>query len=266
MKNLVLLVLLGVLGAGGYFYLTSAKDGLAVKVVAPSEAAPKAASEAKPKTAAAKDANAAAPASQLVKCARCGGTGLVKCPNPTCKEGTVECNGPCLRLTKGEWVKMEVAGHPPTDVWQVFRYKTNSRSGYQAWNQAHVGQVIEMVDGMPTNVGDCKICHGTTRVPCPTCQGKAEVVCPVCHGAKMLAPAKAPGAPVAAAKPAASAAPAVLAPSVDEVPPPATQTFRLKNGKTVIGQVVIQDATVLVIRTPDGKSVQVAHKDLLDSH
>jgi hypothetical protein len=123
-----------------------------------------------------------------------------------------------------------------------------------------------MVDGMPTNIGECKICHGTTRMPCPTCQGKAVVVCPVCHGEKMLAPAKAPAARVAATKPAASAASPVVAPSPGAAPPPATQTFRLKNGKTVVGQVVIQDATVMVIRTADGKSVQVANRDLLDSH
>lgn len=267
MKNLWLLVLLGILGAGGYFYLTSGTAGLGVKVVSPSDAAAKPSGPAASETTPTAGANgAAAPANQLVKCARCGGTGLVKCPNPTCKDGTIECNGPCLRLTKGEWVKMEVAGHPPTDVWQVFRYKTSSRSGYQAWSQAHVGQVIEFVDGMPTNVGACKICHGTTRVPCPTCQGKAEVVCPVCHGAKMVEPAKMPGARPAAAKPSPAASIPAAQLSASEMPPPATQTFRLKNGTSVVGKVVIQDGTTMVIRTSDGKSVTVANKDLLDSH
>ncbi len=43
---------------------------------------------------------------------------------------------------------------------------------------------------------------------------------------------------------------------------PRVETIRLKNGKTVVGQVVIRGVDAIVIRTADGKSMQVALKDV----
>ncbi|HET7625827.1 MAG TPA: hypothetical protein VFM25_11240, partial [Verrucomicrobiae bacterium] len=119
---------------------------------------------------------------KMKPCFQCHGTGKMKCPSRTCKDGETDCPGPCLKLTKGTWVHMNVAGHPATDVWQKFR----TANGWQAYNQGHVGHVIKMVNGMPTDVGVCPICHGTTKVKCPVCKGTGVVVCDVCEGKKEI--------------------------------------------------------------------------------
>lgn len=183
MKNFfVLLLIFGVVAYGTYMFTDLLKTTVTTSSGSPS--APSADSSVPAENSPAP----APPTAQGEKCFRCNGTGYIKCPNPDCQNGSIECPGPCLRLTKGEWIHMEVAGHPPTDVWQVFRYRTATESGTISWSQAHVGEVIEMVDGKPANKGKCTLCHGTTRVPCLTCHGHAQIICPVCHGTKVLPP------------------------------------------------------------------------------
>src|SRR3954454_2891970 len=70
-------------------------------------------------------------------CFNCEGTGLAKCPVTTCKDGQMDCPGPCMKLSKGVWLHMKVEGHPDTDVWQKFRRP----GGSTGWNQHHVGEV-----------------------------------------------------------------------------------------------------------------------------
>lgn len=43
------------------------------------------------------------------------------------------------------------------------------------------------------------------------------------------------------------------------------ETIRLKNGKSVVGNVVIRDAELTVIRTADGKSMQIPTKEIVVS-
>src|SRR5256885_2327743 len=71
-------------------------------------------------------------------CFQCNGTGKMKCAvcNGT---GKADCPGQCLKLTKGSWIHMEVAGHPATDVWQKF---ATPAGGWRAYNQNHAGHVI----------------------------------------------------------------------------------------------------------------------------
>jgi hypothetical protein len=45
-------------------------------------------------------------------------------------------------------------------VWIKFSYA----GGHHAWNQNHIGDVIEYVNGRPENKGPCQICGGTTKV------------------------------------------------------------------------------------------------------
>src|SRR5216683_2097368 len=74
-------------------------------------------------------------------CFQCGGTGQVKCTGPDCKDGMLECPGPCLKLSKGTWEHLVVAGHDPEELWQKFNQSDGS---WQAWNQGHLGEVIKM--------------------------------------------------------------------------------------------------------------------------
>src|ERR1700690_4345500 len=72
-------------------------------------------------------------------CFACKGEGTVPCLVPGCVNGQVDCPGPCLKLSRGTWTHMVVAGHPPTDLWITF---TTADGGTMSWNQNHVGDVI----------------------------------------------------------------------------------------------------------------------------
>lgn len=71
------------------------------------------------------------------------------------------------------------------------------------------------------------------------------------------------GPPVATANaatvPSSTPVPITAAPPVSKPP----ETIRLKNGKTVVGNVVIRDAELTMVRTADGKSVQIPTKDIV---
>ena len=114
-------------------------------------------------------------------CFQCGGAGQTGCPDPKCKKGQVICPGKCMKLSVGLWEHMNVPGHPPTELWQKFRYGANG-GGSVAWTQGHVGDVIEMKNGMPVNIGKCPVCGGKTVIKCPTGKGTATVACNLCAG------------------------------------------------------------------------------------
>jgi hypothetical protein len=81
---------------------------------------------------------------------------LASCPN-----GTVACPNHCLKREDEGWTSMHVDGHPDTDVWMKF---VNADGKSVAYNQRHVGHVIELVNGVYTDTGVCPMCRGTTRV------------------------------------------------------------------------------------------------------
>ena len=99
-------------------------------------------------------------------CFQCGGSDKTVCLTPGCKDGFVDCPGPCLKLSKGAWEHMHVDGHPDTDVWQRF-HQVDGTS--QFWNQKHVGEVIEMRAGVAINIGKCTVCGGKAKVKCTAC-------------------------------------------------------------------------------------------------
>lgn len=81
---------------------------------------------------------------------------LASCPN-----GTTECPNSCLKRDAEGWTSMPVDGHPDTDVWMKF---VNSDGRWTAYNQNHVGHMIELVNGKYTDTGVCPVCRGKTRV------------------------------------------------------------------------------------------------------
>jgi hypothetical protein len=115
-------------------------------------------------------------------CFQCNGAGKSKCAVPSCAGGQMDCPSPCLKLSKGVWKKMNVAGHDPNELWQTFRGKTGTRS----WTQAHVGEVVQMQNGEPENIGKCGVCQGTTKVTCTKCKGTGVTVCSICDGKKTV--------------------------------------------------------------------------------
>jgi hypothetical protein len=163
-------------------------------------------------------------------CFACKGTGKIACPNGA--NGWMDCPGNCLKLSQGVWEHLEVAGHPPTDLWRKF-YASNG--GWQAWNQNHVGDVIEIRDGVPTDIGKCSICGGAGRVKCPVCKGTGEIICPVCGGKKVVPESWTP----------------LDNPTVKIRP----SRFKLKDGSVLVGRKLIVMGNQTTIHTSSGNVV-----------
>ncbi|EEF57461.1 hypothetical protein [Pedosphaera parvula] len=161
-------------------------------------------------------------------CFNCKGTGLAKCPVATCKDGQMDCPGPCLKLSKGIWRHMPVEGHPATDLWQTFPTSTGTTS----WNQHHVGEVIQMQNGEPVNIGACKVCGGTTRVKCTTCKGTGQTTCNICEGKKFVPETWS----------------SFDNPKLKKRP----NLIHLKDGKTIVGRIIMSGGSKTRIKTEQG--------------
>jgi hypothetical protein len=122
------------------------------------------------------------PAEKSMPCPECKSTGEADCPIQKCDKGLQVCPKPCLKLSEGTWIKMDIKGKAPTDVWRKFEY---GNGGWQAFNQEHCGELIETYpDKKPKNLGKCPTCKGTTWVKCETCKNKGTVTCWACNGSK----------------------------------------------------------------------------------
>jgi hypothetical protein len=77
---------------------------------------------------------------------------------------------------------MNVPGHDPKELWQ----KHNGPKGWHAWTSDHVGEVIEIRNGLPENIGKRPTCGGKVTVLCKVCQGTGTMVCPACRGNKVV--------------------------------------------------------------------------------
>jgi hypothetical protein len=106
-------------------------------------------------------------------CPICTGAGQIVCKTPKCDKGTAPCPNPgCLKLSDGGWYTKADGKR-----WKKFPAKNG---GYHEWSEFHVGQVIEIADGTPINVGKCPVCGGKTTVSDPACHGTGEMACPRC--------------------------------------------------------------------------------------
>jgi len=172
----------------------------------------------------------ASPAGKEQLCFNCAGAGLVPCRALGCVAGKVECPGPCLKLTRGNWVHMNVAGHNANELW--IKFPNPDGRTYEAWNQNHAGEVVVYQKGKPVNIGACKVCGGTARVKCPVCQGEGKAACPICKGHKTV-----PSSWTDTDNPWLNSQPDLV---------------RLKTGRVLLGRVVTNGSDVL-IKTRDGK-------------
>jgi len=278
MKKLLLPLLLIALGGGVYFfYLRPQSEEAAPAAAQPAAAAtpPAASTQAAPPPPQAVAATEQPAEDGLVDCPICHGAGKMKCPNPNCKDGKVDCPGPCLKLSVGHWVHMDVAGHDPKELWRKFEYP----GGMEAWNQNHVGEVIEYRNGEPENVGKCPVCHGAAKIDCPTCHGAGIVTCTYCSGRGKMsktralfvtaqagqAPAETEAMPAPSSTPNSNPDPNPSRPpmAAKTPPPPAKwDSIHLKSGRTITGKVFIVDDEMTWIRTPSGETVKVKNGDV----
>jgi len=185
-------------------------------------------------------------------CFKCNGTGTIKCP--VCKNGQVDCPGPCLKASKGVWQHLDVAGHSPNELWQKFY--TSDGQGWSAWTQGHIGQVIEMQDGKPVNVGACKICGGAGHVACKTCGGTGTVVCDICDGKKVVPVSWTPSDNPKLRKASNT--------SGGSSSSGKSGTIQLKDGRTVHGRITISSQSTFWIKTDTGETIKVDKNDVVD--
>ncbi len=173
-------------------------------------------------------------------CFQCNGTGQTTCFSPGCKDGWVDCPGPCLKLSKGTWEHMHVDGHPDTDVWQRFHQADGTS---QWWNQGHVGEVIEMRAGMAVDIGKCPVCGGRGRVSCKACNGTGKSMCPICEGKKVV-----PDSWTAFNNPKLKNPPAMI---------------QLKDGRTIFGKIESRLGATVYVRTESGKQEEFQARDIV---
>ena len=174
-------------------------------------------------------------------CFACKGEGTVACRVPGCVNGQVDCPGPCLKLSKGVWTHTDIDGKPSDVLWQYF----NSPDGHWTigWSEHHLGDVIVMQDGKPTDIGKCKICGGTTKVTCSVCKGTGKVTCPICNGKKFIPVAWTP----------------TDNPWFNNQP----DLIRLKDGQVLLGRVAASVGDDRTIVTRDKKILHVNAPDIL---
>jgi hypothetical protein len=175
-------------------------------------------------------------------CFACNGEGTVPCFVPGCVNGQVDCPGPCLKLSRGVWVHMNMPGHDPNDLWQQFP-NLGGRGGGHAWNQNHVGEVIAYQNGEPVNIGKCKICGGTGKVKCTVCNGTGKVTCPICNGKKFI--------------------PVAWTPTDNPWFNSQPDVIRLADGRVVLGRVAASSGEDRTIVTRDKKVLHVKASDIL---
>jgi hypothetical protein len=172
-------------------------------------------------------------------CFACFGKGQTSCKIAGCKKGEVDCPAPCLKLSKGNWIHKDVPGHSANELWQEFRGKSLRK----AWSQGHIGQVIQMQNGEPVNIGTCKTCNGTTRVKCGTCKGTGESICSICDGKKIV--------------------PASWTefdnPKMKDRP----KEIRFKDGRVIRGKILSVLGDTTVIKKADGERIEVKNAEVV---
>jgi hypothetical protein len=174
-------------------------------------------------------------------CFECNGAGTVPCRAPGCVNGKVDCPGPCLKLSKGLWKHTDIHGKLSDVLWQEFTSADGRWT--MAWSEHHLGEVIVMQDGKPTNIGKCKICGGTTKVPCPVCKGTGKETCPICKGKKFI--------------------PVAWTPTDNPWFNSQPDVIRLADGRVLLGRVAAAVGDDRTIITRDKKTLHVKASDIL---
>lgn len=238
MKKLLSLILSGILGV---WLLTGCGKPPAdspAKAAADAPAVSNAPANA-PVSAAAEPVTEGPPPGEKI-CFACAGKGTIKCLAPGCVDGMVDCPGACLKLDRGNWIHLDVPGHPPTDIWQKFYQADGS---YMAYNQNHVGHVIQMQNGKAVDTGPCPLCGGTGKVPCSVCKGTGQETCLICGGKKFI-----PAAWTATDNPWLNRQPDLI---------------RFTDGHVMFGKVVSTVGSDVTIKGRDGKWLHVDAANLV---
>jgi hypothetical protein len=175
-------------------------------------------------------------------CFACKGEGTVACLVPGCVNGQADCPGPCLKLSHGTWIHMNVPGHSPNELWQKYP-DLDGRGGYYAFSQNHLGEVVAYQGVRAVSTGKCKVCGGTTKVTCSICKGTGKVTCPICSGKKFI--------------------PVAWTPTDNPWFNSQPDVIRLKDGRVLLGRVAVAIGEERTIITRDKQTLHVKAPDIL---
>jgi hypothetical protein len=109
-------------------------------------------------------------------CPTCHGAETVACATPKCDHGKIGCPKPHIKLTEGTWNLKDDGKR-----WRRFP----SRNGYREISEGHVGQIVEMKDGVPQSPTDCPLCAGKMVIDDPKCSGTGLMPCTTCTAASV---------------------------------------------------------------------------------
>lgn|GEM_PF-3020404 len=177
------------------------------------------------------------PAAPTKPCFQCKGVGKTTCPY--CVKGLMDCPAPCLKASTPGWQHLNVPGHKPEELWM--KYPDDTGSGYQAWSQDHIGQVVKRKDGRATIVETCPMCKGKAKLTCGTCNGASQMICNICTGTGVV-----PESWTAFDNPKLKTRPV---------------HFKLRDGTEVIGRKVVESTNSITVRTEKG-TVDIKKADL----
>jgi hypothetical protein len=75
-------------------------------------------------------------------------------------------------LDEGQWYKK--------DDGRMWRKFPGRGGGYSEVSEGHVGQIVELVDGIPQAPKECPLCHGTYKIDDAKCHGSGQLPCNTC--------------------------------------------------------------------------------------
>jgi len=174
-------------------------------------------------------------------CFGCDGKGNVGCGGLGCRNGWVDCPGPCVTRNEGTWVKDPKPGAPAGSVAFVLRFPGVKSTWYVS--EFHAGEVWQLQNGQLISAGYCPTCNGSRTLRCPTCQGSGVRSCPVCDGKTVL---------LTSWKPTDN-------PWFNRQP----DAVRLKDGRAFLGRDAGGDELIVMFRTQAGETLSVPRGDVV---
>jgi hypothetical protein len=173
-------------------------------------------------------------------CFECNGAKTVRCKASGCIQGQADCPGPCLKLSTPGWQALTIPGSKPGELYM--KYPHDDRSGFKAWSQKHIGEVVVKKNGRASSTRKCDICKGKAKLACAACKETGITTCGMCGGSGEV-----PESWTVIDNPKLKKRPA---------------HFKLKDGTEIIGQKTIESQDDIMVRTENG-TVTIKKSDLV---
>ena len=168
-------------------------------------------------------------------CFGCDGKGEVGCGAPGCREGKVDCPGPCVTRNEGTWVPDPKPGAAPGSMAFLLRFPGIKSTWYVS--EFHAGEIWKIENGKLVSAGYCPTCGGARWIGCKVCDTRGLQTCQVCEGKTVL--------------------PASWKPTDNPWFNRQPNVVRLKDGRAFLGRDAGGDDVIVMFRTHSGETVSV---------